>query len=109
MTLRYQPKLRYKLVKNRKHGINLLYQGYVYRRKVKFRSSTNWVCSRAPIRDASNKLVMCPGRCITNSDGSITVGRKQHNHPPTMDPNDEELDGDASPNEEYIFDELFVN
>lgn len=65
--------------------MNLVYNGYTYRKKVQFARSTNWVCSRAPTRDADNKLVMCPGRFITFVDGSFTESRKLHNHLPNYD------------------------
>lgn len=79
-----QPKLAYKLYKNRKRGINLFYRGYMYRKKAYFRSSVNWVCAKAPFRDETNKVVWCPGRCVTNEDGSIHLSKKPHNHLPVV-------------------------
>lgn len=75
----------YKLYKNRKDGINLYCQGYVYRKKANFRSSINWVCAKAPYRDENNKLVSCPGRCVTNEDGEIKLSKKAHNHEPSVE------------------------
>lgn len=74
------PLLEYKLYKNRKDGINLYCDGYVYRKKANYRSSINWVCAKAPYRDETNKLITCPGRCVTNEDGIIKLSKKGHNH-----------------------------
>lgn len=75
----------YKLYKNRKDGINLYCAGYVYRKKAHFRSSINWVCAKAPYRDENNKLISCPGRCVTNEDGEIKLSKKAHNHKPSVE------------------------
>lgn len=64
---------RYELVTNRKMGINLVYRGYAYRRKVSFRNTVNWVCARA---------AACPARVVTNGEGAIKLSRKWHDHGP---------------------------
>lgn len=82
----------FKLYKNRKDGINLYYNGYVYRRKAYFRNSINWVCAKAPYRDANQKLVCCPGRCVTSENGTIKLSKKRHIHEPVFSFELNELD-----------------
>lgn len=57
----------------------------MYRKKANFRSSINWVCAKAPYRDENNKLISCPGRCVTNEDGEIKLSKKAHNHEPSAE------------------------
>lgn len=75
--------LSYKLFENRKHGINLEYNGYVYRRKISYNNTINWVCSRQPDRTEKHQF-MCPARCITNVSGAIKLGKRLHNHGPVI-------------------------
>lgn len=63
--------------------MNLFYDGYVYRKKAKYRNTINWVCAKAPSRDANNRLVLCHGRCVTDEDGFVRLGKRNHNHPPS--------------------------
>lgn len=80
----WSPCFEYKLVKNRNHGFNLEYGGYVYRRKMVYRNSINWVCTRQSNRGAGvdSGGGMCPGRCVTNVNGQIKLGKRGHDHPP---------------------------
>lgn len=71
----------YEMVVNRKNGVNLFYQGYVYRRKANFRNSVNWVCSKPQSRDG--RTTFCPARCVTNASGAIKFGRRSHDHAPS--------------------------
>lgn len=72
----------YKLIQNRRRGINLFYNGYTYRRKASNRSSTNWVCAKAAIRDSNRKWISCPARCVTKTNGAIKLTGQKHSHPP---------------------------
>lgn len=56
----------------------------MYRKKAYFRQSINWVCAKAPFRDENNKVIWCPGRCVTNEDGTIHLSKKPHNHLPVV-------------------------
>lgn len=71
----------------------------MYRKKANFRSSINWVCAKAPCRDENNKVVWCPGRCVTNEEGSIQLSKKPHNHLPVI----------VSSDDDYTFDHLMDN
>lgn len=71
-----------KFVRNRKGGINLLYGGFVYRKKAEYKNTTNWVCAKAPTRDTNNRLVLCYGRCVTDEGNRVRLSKKGHNHPP---------------------------
>lgn len=73
---------RCKFFRNRKGGINLFCDGFVYRKKAKFRNTINWVCSKAPVRDGNNRLILCYGRCVTDEDGFVRLSKKGHNHLP---------------------------
>lgn len=72
-----------KYVRNRKGGINLLYGGFLYRKKAEYKNTTNWVCAKAPTRDRNNRLVLCYGRCVTDEGNRVRLSKKGHNHPPT--------------------------
>lgn len=69
-------------VRNRKGGINLLYRGFVYRKKAEYKNTTNWVCAKAPTRDSNNRLILCYGRCVTDEGNRVRLSKKGHNHPP---------------------------
>lgn len=71
-----------KFVRNRKGGINLIYGGFVYRKKAAYKNTTNWVCAKAPTRDSNNRLVLCYGRCVTDEGNRVRLSKKGHNHPP---------------------------
>lgn len=71
-----------KFVRNRKGGINLLYDGFLYRKKAEYKNTTNWVCAKATTRDTENRLIMCYGRCVTDKRNRVRLSRKAHNHPP---------------------------
>ncbi|XP_031625147.1 modifier of mdg4-like isoform X20 [Contarinia nasturtii] len=73
---------RGRFVPNRKGGINLLYDGYLYRKKATYRNTTNWVCAKAPTRDSNNRLILCYGRCVTDEGHHVRLSKKGHNHPP---------------------------
>lgn len=60
----------YELVLNRRGGTNLWYGGHVYRKKVVYHNTINWVCLRGT----------CSGRATTRQDGSIKLGKTPHNH-----------------------------
>ena len=63
----------FELIENRRGGLNLLFSGFVYRKKIAFAKSTNWVCLQ------NN----CNARVVTKNDSSsIRVGKNCHNHPP---------------------------
>uniref|UniRef100_A0A8D8FEX1 (northern house mosquito) hypothetical protein n=2 Tax=Culex pipiens TaxID=7175 RepID=A0A8D8FEX1_CULPI len=79
----------YELINNRKGGLNLLYEGYVYRRKADYASTVNWVCANPnTARFISDPALVlgytgvCAARCVTNKEGGIKLGKKGHNHPP---------------------------
>lgn len=72
-----------KFIRNRKNGINLVYKGYVYRKKATYKNTTNWVCAKAATRNHENKLILCYGRCVTDEKNHmLNVSKKGHNHPP---------------------------
>lgn len=71
-----------KFVRNRKGGVNLLYGGFVYRKKAEYKNTINWVCAKAPTRDSNNRLILCYGRCVTDEDCHVRLSKKGHNHPP---------------------------
>lgn len=70
-------------MRNRKGGINLMYKGFVYRKKATYKNTTNWVCAKAPTRDHNNRLVLCYGRCVTDEKNHIRLSKKGHNHLPS--------------------------
>lgn len=72
----------FQYIRNRRNGINLLHQGYTYRRKANNSKTTNWVCSQSAIQDAQMRWISCPARCIVTSIGGIKLSGKQHNHSP---------------------------
>lgn len=78
----YSTVRRGKFVRNRKGGINLLYGGFLYRKKAEYKNTTNWVCAKAPTRDTNNRLVLCYGRCVTEGGYCVRLSKKGHNHPP---------------------------
>lgn len=73
---------RGRFVRNRKGGINLLYGGFVYRKKAEYKNTTNWVCAKAPARDSNNRLIACYGRCVTDEGNRVRLSKKGHNHSP---------------------------
>uniref|UniRef100_A0A1Q3F036 Putative modifier of mdg4 n=1 Tax=Culex tarsalis TaxID=7177 RepID=A0A1Q3F036_CULTA len=85
----------FELINNRKGGLNLLYEGYVYRRKADYANTINWVCANPNtsrnISDADQVFGykgVCAARCVTNNEGGIKLGKKGHNHPPTQQKED---------------------
>lgn len=76
---------RGKFVRNRKGGINLLYGGFVYRKKAEYKNTTNWVCAKAPTRGSNNRLILCYGRCVTDESNHVRLSKKEHNHPPEFE------------------------
>lgn len=63
----------YQLVPNRRGGMNLWYNGYVYRKKIEYCNTINWVCLQ------NN----CSGRVTTRiNESSIKESKKAHNHLP---------------------------
>lgn len=90
-----------KFYRNRKGGINLYHDGFIYRRKAKYRNTINWVCSRAPIRDENNRLILCYGRCVTDEDGFLRLSKKGHNHAA--------VDMDVAENYDYIHEINYKN
>ena len=63
----------FELVENRRGGYNLWYGGYVYRKKVEYSNSINWIC-------LNNH---CRGRLVTRENNTvIKEGRTPHNHSP---------------------------
>lgn len=88
-----------KYYRNRKGGTNLFHDGFVYRKKAKYRNTINWVCAKAPVRDMEHRLVFCHGRCVTDEDGFVRLGKRNHNHPA--------IDSDHTPQEKYeLIDEI---
>lgn len=71
-----------KFIKNRKGGTNLVYRGFIYRKKAEYKNTTNWVCAKAPTRDHNNRLILCYGRCVTDEGNRVRLSKKGHNHPP---------------------------
>lgn len=78
-----------KLVRNRKGGTNLLFGGFVYRKKAVYKNTTNWVCAKAPTRDSNNRLILCYGRCVTDESNHVRLSKKGHNHEPDYDTYDD--------------------
>lgn len=70
----------YEMVTNRRHGVNLVYLGYMYRRKASFTNTVNWVCSSKT--QHGGRITFCPARCVTNADGAIKLSRRWHDHGP---------------------------
>lgn len=62
--------------RNRRGGLNLVYDGFMYTVERKYKSTTNWICNKN-----SNSTLRCPARCVT-SDNTIKLGSKAHNHDP---------------------------
>lgn len=69
-------------MENQKRGINLIFNGYMFKREATFRSSINWICSKGNGKRASDDK--CLARCVTRFDGSIKLGKHPHNHGPQM-------------------------
>lgn len=60
-------------MENRRGGYNLWYGGYIYRKKVQYSNSINWIC-------LNNN---CRGRVVTRDNNSfIKEGKTPHNHSP---------------------------
>lgn len=89
-----------KLVRNRKGGMNLVYKGFVYRKKATYKNTTNWVCAKAPTRDHNNRLILCYGRCVTDEKNHVRLSKKGHNHLP-MD-----IDTLEYPKHEFLADDI---
>lgn len=68
------------IIKNKKGGFNLLFNGYEYVKEANFKTSTNWVC--ATRFKNSDKWEKCQARCVTRTDDSIKLSQRLHNHPP---------------------------
>ncbi|XP_055616856.1 modifier of mdg4-like isoform X23 [Toxorhynchites rutilus septentrionalis] len=85
----------YELISNRKGGLNLCYEGYMYRKKAEFANTVNWVCANPNynryLRDWNvyGYKGMCGARCITNRGGGIKLSKKYHNHPPMLQHEDD--------------------
>lgn len=63
---------RYELVKNSRGGVNLLYNGFVFRKKAEYMKTINWVC-------LNNQ---CRARVRTSLlDKSIRESKREHCHP----------------------------
>lgn len=71
---------RFDFLQNRRGGLNLIYQGYLYTAERKYNSTVNWVCNKN-----SNMHLKCPARCVTAGDNSIKLSKKAHNHLPVYD------------------------
>lgn len=67
--------VRLNLLRNRRGGMNLAYEGYLYSIERRYKTTTNWTCNKIgnPLR--------CPARCVTTND-SIKLSIKPHNHDP---------------------------
>lgn len=96
-----------KFVRNRKGGINLVYKGFVYRKKATYKNTTNWVCAKAPTRDHNNRLILCYGRCVTDEKNHIRLSKKGHNHLP-MDIDFLEYPKNESIQEDVNFGSYFI-
>lgn len=59
---------------NRRGGMNLEHNGFLYTVERKYKSTINWVCNKN-----SNAQLRCPARCVT-TDGQIRLSLKPHNH-----------------------------
>lgn len=69
-------KVNFKFMTNRRGGMNLAYNGFMYTAERKYKTTTNWVCNKN-----SNTTLRCPARCVTSND-TIKLSRKEHNHDP---------------------------
>lgn len=67
-------------VPNRRGGLNLIHNGYLYTTERKYNSTVNWVCNKN-----SNMALKCPARCVTAGEHSIKLSKKPHNHEPIFD------------------------
>lgn len=65
--------------RNRRGGMNLVYNGYMYSMERNYQSTINWVCNKN-----SNSALKCPARCVT-SNNTIKLSKKQHNHDPVIE------------------------
>jgi hypothetical protein len=60
-------------VPNRRGGFNLWFNGFIYRKKIEYVNTINWVCLQNS----------CSGRVTTRiHDRTIKESKKPHNHPP---------------------------
>lgn len=82
LDLSISPYQAYTFIKNRRQGVTLMYQGYMYRKKVSYRYTTNWVCKHATYRDRDQQTYNCPARCVTDNFGGIKLSVKGHSHKP---------------------------
>lgn len=65
---------------NRRGGLNLIFNGYLYTSERRYHSTVNWVCNKN-----SNLHLKCPARCVTSGEQSIKLSKKLHNHEPIYD------------------------
>lgn len=65
---------------NRRGGLNLIFNGYLYTSERRYNSTVNWVCNKN-----SNLNLKCPARCVTSGEQSIKLSKKLHNHQPIYD------------------------
>lgn len=70
---------KYNFMPNRRGGLNLIFNGYLYTAERKYNSTINWVCNKN-----SNVNLKCPARCVTAGNNSIKLSRKLHNHEPVL-------------------------
>ncbi|XP_055385051.1 uncharacterized protein LOC129614473 [Condylostylus longicornis] len=70
----------YEFMPNRRGGLNLIFNGYLYTVERKYNSTINWVCNKN-----SNSSLRCPARCVTAGDNAIKLSQKLHNHEPVVD------------------------
>lgn len=68
--------VRWAYHRNRRGGMNLVYDGYMYTVERKYKTTTNWVCNKY-----TNATIKCPARCVTSYD-TIKLSTKPHNHDP---------------------------
>lgn len=68
-------KADFKFIPNRRGGLSLVYNGFSYTVERKYKTTTNWVCSK------NSSVLKCPARCVT-SDDTIKLSRRVHNHDP---------------------------
>ncbi|XP_037029119.1 modifier of mdg4 isoform X26 [Bradysia coprophila] len=68
---------QFNYIQNRRGGLNLIYDGYLYTSERKYNSTVNWVCNKN-----SNLHLKCPARCVTSGESSIKLSKKKHNHDP---------------------------
>ncbi|KRG02416.1 PREDICTED: uncharacterized protein LOC108615780 [Drosophila arizonae] len=45
----------------------------------KYLTTINWVCAKN-----GNVKLRCPARCVTNSNRSIKLSHRKHNHPSNL-------------------------